>query len=414
MPKPVPKPTHKTATRLVTAGRGDHTKFGGLVNPPVYKGSTVLFKNLAELEEATARPFGRTFYGRMGTPTVFCFEEAVASLYNGGNAKAVAVSSGLAAIVIAISAFVNSPQNKTSNPKATPKNTAKNNPPKKDKILVADNVYAPTRKFCQSLAHLEKVYFDPTLPIDPLLCPRTALVFLESPGSLTMEVQDTKAITAACAAQGIPTVMDNTWATALYFDPFASGVDVVVEAATKYITGHADAMLGVIVCRSKHYKLLKTTATIFGNSAGTDECYLGQRGLRTMHLRLACHQQNAIVLAKWLAKNPMVKRVLHPTFKDCPGHRHFKSDFCGSSGLFSVELVERPKRAWAKMLNQLKLFGLGYSWGGYESLMLPAEPVRGAMPDAPKKVLRIHAGLEDPADLLADLEAALTRYKKAA
>ena len=389
------KNDYRLATKIITAGRS-RKQFGGLVNPPLYRGSTVLFGSLRELEEAARRPFGRTFYGRMGTPTTFTFERAVEVLYRDGyekELKAIAASSGLAAVVLAISTFAESGR----------------------RILVADNVYAPTRRFCDDLQRrfgCEVVYYDPAAAIEPLITANTDIIFLESPGSLTMEVQDVPRLTTIARRHKILTIMDNTWATALYFNPFAHGVDLVVEAATKYLAGHADAMLGVIVCQKSAFKRLKTAVVASGNSPGPDECYLGQRGLRTLHLRLPKHQANGLHLAKWLKKQKEVLRVYHPSLGDCVGHKYFKRDFCGSSGVFSILLRERGKVALGRMLDKLRLFGLGYSWGGYESLILPAEPHRTTSKPLPTgRLVRVHAGLEDAADLQEDLAAALDRYK---
>lgn len=359
-----------------------------------------MFDGLDELEEATRHPFGRTFYGRMGTPTIFTFEHAVEALYNDNSApnttvKAIATSSGLAAVTLALSTFAK---------------TGK-------RILVADNVYAPTRRFCDDLAAkfgYEVAYYDPTEPIEPLLTPNTDIIFLESPGSLTMEVQDVPMVTALARRRKILTIMDNTWATALYFNPFAHGVDLVVEAATKYLVGHADAMLGVIICPKRMFKRLKTAVVAAGNSPGPEECYLGQRGLRTLHLRLPRHRDNALDLARWLKKQADVLRVYHPALGDCPGHKYFKRDFCGSGGLFSVLLRQRGRAALVRMVDEMKLFGLGYSWGGYESLILPSSAHQQrtvAKPLPEGQLVRLHAGLEDVTDLREDLAAGLERYK---
>lgn len=388
---------YRLATRIITAGRLDRKQFGGMVNPPLYKGSTVLFETLEELEEATRRPFGRTFYGRMGTPTIFTFERAVEALYlpdSKVKIRAVAVGSGLAAITLAVSALAKVGK----------------------RILVADNVYAPTRRFCDSMGKrfgCKICYYAPDSDPESILGDDVALLFMESPGSLTMEVEDVPRLAAAARRRRIPTVIDNTWATALHFNPFAHGVDMVVESATKYLVGHADAMLGVIVCPSSMYKRLKTAAVTSGSAPGPDECYLAQRGIRTLHLRLPRHQENGLYLAKWLKRQKEVLKVYHPMLADCPGHKYFKRDFCGANGLFSILLKPRGKAALRRMMNGMGLFGLGYSWGGYESLILPFEPHRTASPFTKEgQPVRIHAGLEDPEDLRQDLAEGLARYAK--
>lgn len=385
-------------TILSHAGRnpqGNH----GIVNPPVYHCSTVLFPTVAELEASDRNPFEGVHYGRMGTPTSYAFEEAVAELE--GAHKAVSVGSGLSAIATALLAFTKAG----------------------DHVLIADSVYGPTRRFANdTLAPygVEVEFYDPTIGagIAPLLRSNTSVVFLESPGSLTFEVQDVPAIAAAARAAGATVIIDNTWATPLLFQPLRHGVDVSIHSATKYIVGHADAMLGVISCADEqHWLAVKKAATRTGACAGPDDLYLGLRGLRTLSVRLKQHEASALALAHWLAKRPEVARVLHPALPDCPGHALWKRDIGASSGLFSVVMkTPVPKVALAAMLDHMELFGMGYSWGGFESLILPVRP--GAIRTATRwnetgTVLRLHAGLEAADDLITDLDRAFARLNDA-
>lgn len=381
-------------TRLVHSGRHPE-EHAGAVNPPVYHVSTVLFPSVAALDAAVRdRLEPKLYYGRYGTPTSFALEEAIAALE--GGSKCVATSSGLAAICATLCAFLKAG----------------------DHLLMVDSVYAPTRKFCDGVLRnfgVETTYYDPSLgsAIKDLMRPNTRVVFVESPGSLTFEVQDVPAIAAAAHAGGALVVMDNTWGTPLFFKPFAHGVDVSVQAATKYVVGHADAMLGTVTVASEaHWQAVKNTVLAFGYSAGAQECYLGLRGLRTLSVRLERHQSNGLALAEWLAGRPEVARVLHPALPGDPGHALWKRDFLGACGLFGVELRPASAQAVASMLDGLELFGMGFSWGGYESLILPtgdsihrtAIRWRAAGP-----MLRLHVGLENVEDLKTDLAAGFAR-----
>ncbi len=379
-------------TRIVTSGLDPHGN-SGIINPPVYHVSTVLFPTVKDLKKAVGDPFNNTYYGRFGTPTTAAFEQAVAEIE--GGEKAIATSSGLAAIACALTAFLKSG----------------------DHLLVADTVYEPTRKFCDGILKgfgVETEYYDPLISdgIAGLMRDNTRVVFMESPGSLTFEVQDVPAIAAAAKVRGVVSMLDNTWGTPLFFRPFDHGVDIAIEAATKYIAGHADAMLGVTIMNEAHFKRLKTVTVALGNSAGPDDCYLGLRGLRTLAVRLARHQETALTLARWLAEQPQVARVLHPALPGDPGHELWKRDFTGSCGLFGVELHPVAGEKVTAMLDGFELFGMGFSWGGFESLILPMEPKysRSATTwEGKGPLLRIHAGLEDAGDLKADLEAGLER-----
>ncbi len=384
----------KPETILTHAGTApfDHH---GIVNPPVYHASTVLFPSVAALEAADAAPFDVINYGRIGTPTSQALEGAVAALE--GGFKAVTAASGLAAIATALSAFIQAG----------------------DHILVTDSAYGPTRRFCSEVLGRFGVavdYYDPLIGagITALIRPETRVIYLEAPGSLTFEVQDVPAIAAAARAAGVRVLMDNTWATPLYFRPFNHGVDVSIHAATKYIVGHSDAMLGLMVCSEAAYEPVKRAAVRFGTCAGPDDAYLGLRGLRTLAVRLKRHGEAAMALADWLAAQPEVDRVLYPALPDDPGHALWRRDFTGASGLFSVQLHPCPKQAVAALLDHLELFGLGYSWGGFESLALPVYPrkVRTATRwDHPGPLLRFHAGLEDIDDLIADLDRGFGRLR---
>jgi cysteine-S-conjugate beta-lyase len=388
----------KTDTLITTAGRNPEANFG-IVNPPVYHASTVLYPTLDALEAGQKhREPGRTYYGRSGTPTTFAFEDAVAAL--DGASRTLAVGSGVAAVTAAILAFVKSG----------------------DHILMVDNVYGPTRKFCDTLLGrfgVETTYYDPLIggKITALIRPNTRVVFLESPGSLTFEMQDVPAIAAAARQAGAVSIMDNTWATPMFFKPLAHGVDVAVQAATKYLGGHSDLMLGVISMQEAHYGRIRNSLNELGHHAAPDDCYLAQRGLRTLAVRLQRHQETGIALARWLQRQPEVVRVYHPALPDDPGHVLWRRDFTGASGLFSFELKPVPRQALAAMVDGMKLMGMGYSWGGYESLLLPSNPAPMRSATSWKDhgpLLRVHAGLEDPADLIADLEAGFERLHEAA
>jgi cystathionine beta-lyase len=386
------KRSRRRDTVLAHAGR-DPAANHGIVNPPVYHASTVVFPTVAKLEASQVAPLDHIHYGRYGTPTTMALEEAVARLEGGD--KAIALPSGLAAIACALQAFLKAG----------------------DHALIADSVYFPTRRLCNGLLAgwgVETTFYDPMVGarIADLIRPNTRVVFLESPGSLTFEVQDVPAIAKAARARGAVTVMDNTWSAGYYFQPFAHGVDVSIQAATKFIAGHSDAMLGVITVRDKLHERVKMTAVNLGVCAGVDECYLGLRGLRSLAARMPRHQESGLKLARWLKSRPEVARVLHPALPECPGHKYWKRDFTGAAGLFSVVLKPFSKKAVAAMLDGLELFAMGYSWGGYESLIIPIYPakVRSATRwTHPGPAIRIHAGLEDPDDLIADLAAGLKR-----
>ena len=385
----------KRDTVITTAGRRPENHQGA-VNPPVHHASTIVFPTLDSYEEAQANLFESVSYGRIGTPTSHAFEEAVTALH--GGLKTVSLPSGLSACVTALMAFLETG----------------------DHLLMCDSVYGPTRRRgCDNLlarAGVETTYYDPLIGagIAELIRPETKVVYMESPGSLTFEVQDVPAITAAARERGVVTMIDNTWASPVLCRPLELGADVVIESATKYISGHSDVMLGAVtVATDEHFRKLKWTAISLGAAAGPDDLYLGLRGLRTLSVRLERHQRNAHQVAVWLDGRAEVEAVLYPALASDPGYGLWQRDFDGASGLFGVLLrqgVERP--AFAAMIDGLELFGLGDSWGGYESLVLPTRP--GRMRTATDWAhqgpsFRLHVGLEDPDDLIADLELGLER-----
>ncbi len=364
----------RPATDLAHAGR-DPFAHHGFVNPPVYRGSTVLFKTVESFEKREQR----YVYGRRGTPTSEALEQAIACIE--GGARTWLAPSGAAAISTVLLSFLKAG----------------------DHILVTDSVYLPTRKMCDGVLKrfgVETTYYDPTIGagIAQLMRPNTTLVFTESPGSLTFEVQDIPAIAAVARERGALVVLDNTWGTPLYFKPFTHGVDISIQAATKYIVGHADAMLGSITVGESLAQRLVAEAGNLGICAGTEEMYLGLRGIRTMGVRLERHWQSGVEMARWLEQRAEVARVIHPALPSHPQHELWKRDFLGAAGLFAIVLKPCPKEALAAMLEGLELFGMGASWGGFESLVLPfnAAPARSATSWQPQgPTVRFHIGLED-------------------
>jgi len=382
----------KQDTVIVTAGRDPEANFG-IVNPPVYHASTVLYPTL-EAVKARAQP---VTYGRRGTPTTFALQDAIAELE--GGYKTALTSSGLSAVTTALLAFLKSG----------------------DHLLMVDSVYQPSRHFCDTVLArygVDVEYYDPLIGggIERLIRPETKVIFTESPGSVTFEVQDIPAIAEAAHRSGITVMLDNTWASPLYFKPFEHGVDVSIQAVTKYLCGHSDVMMGSITTTEAAWKELLDTHGAIGQCVAPDDVYLVLRGIRTLSTRLERHMKSGIALAQWLAKRPEVKRVLHPALPDDPGHEIWKRDFTGACGLFSVELKPCPEKALAAFLDGLELFGMGYSWGGFESLVIPQYPkkMRTATDwSAEGQILRFHAGLEDIGDLVADIEAGFARLHAA-
>jgi cystathionine beta-lyase len=382
----------RPATKLVHGGRRKEWR-GRLVNPPVERASTILFDQAAELDSSRAR-LGAYRYGLQGTATQWALSEALTQLEPGA-AGTVLYSSGLAAITTPLLALL-SPG---------------------DELLAPDNVYGPTRHFCRTFLDRYGVatrYYDPLVGtrIGELIGETTRAILLESPGSLTMEVQDVPAICEVARTRGVATVLDNTWATPLLFQALAAGVDVTVLAATKYVGGHADVMLGAATATEEYYERVQHLSWDLGHSVSPDDAWLGSRGLRTMGVRLKQHEAGALKVADWLKGQDQVGRVLHPAFPDCPGHETWKRDFSGSSGLFSFELKGASREQRNAFVDQLQLFGIGYSWGGYESLAMPVDPQRTVTKPPAENLIRLHIGLEDPDDLIADLARASGRLSR--
>jgi cysteine-S-conjugate beta-lyase len=386
----------KKDTILAHSGR-DEARFEGMVNPPVYRASTILFPTVAAYEGSRGERFTKLRYGRLGTPTTFMLQEAMAELE--GGYRAMVLPSGMAAIAAAITAFVAAG----------------------DHVLMVDTAYTPARNFCDGAlkrAGVETSYYDPRVGsgIAALIRPNTRLVYCESPGSLTFEVQDIPAIAQAAHARGLPVLADNTWATPYFFRAFEHGVDVSIHAATKYIVGHSDVMLGIIVANEEHWLKVRTTVADYGYAASPDDCYLALRGFRTLGVRLKQHFASTLALAAWLERRPEVRRVLCPALASSPDHALWRRDFAGASGLFGVELHAAPKAAVDALIDALALFGIGSSWGGFESLATPTHPEksRTAVPfEGAGPMLRLHVGLEDPDDLIADLAQGFERFHAA-
>jgi cysteine-S-conjugate beta-lyase len=387
-------PALKPATRLVVGGR-DPAANHGFVNPPVHHVSTVLYPTA---EDFLARR-ARYLYGRRGTPTSEALEDALRALEGPECAGVALLPSGLAAISTALLAVLNAG----------------------DHLLVTDSVYQPTRKFCDGVLRrygVATTYYDPLIGggIDALIQPNTRAVFVEAPGSLSFEIQDIPAIAAAAHAKGAVVLMDNTWATPLYFRAFDKGVDLSIQAATKYIGGHSDVMLGTVSANAATWARLADTVHALGLCVGPDDVYLGLRGLRTMGVRLAQHHQAGLKVARWLGERPEIACVLHPALDSCPGHSLWRRDFLGASGLFSVVFKPVAQTAVNAFLDELRLFGIGASWGGFESLAIPFDcaPIRTATKWAPGgPTVRIHIGLEDIDDLIDDLERGFAAFAAA-
>lgn len=384
-------------TSLVHGGRRREWR-GRLVNPPVNRASTILFDSVGEMR-STAPEFGKLYYGLHGTPTQWALAEALTELEPGA-AGTMLYSSGLAAVTAALLSVLSAG----------------------DELLMTDSVYGPTRRFCDGFLKRYGVatrYYDPTIGggIAALIGERTKAVFLESPGSLTMEVQDVPAICAAAKARGVATLLDNTWATPLFFPALAAGVDLSILAGTKYVGGHADVLLGAVTANADWYARLERTSWDLGHAVGPDDAWLCSRGLRTLGVRLRQHEASALKVARWLKAQPQVAAVLHPALPDCPGHEYWQRDFEGASGLFSFVLRGGGDEERTRFIEALELFGIGYSWGGYESLVVPADPERIRTVtkwQAEGPLVRLHVGLEDADDLIEDLAAGLARHGAAA
>jgi cystathionine beta-lyase len=386
----------KKDTLLAQVGR-DPARYQGMVNTPVFRTSTVIFPDLASYEARGGDDYKKMRYGLYGTPTTFAFEEAVAKM-EGGYA-AVALPSGLAAITAALCALL-----KTG-----------------DHLLVTDSAYVPTRVFCNNRLNafgVETEYYDPLIGagIERLMRPNTKAVFCETPGSLTFEMQDIPAIAAVAHARGIAVLADNTWGTPYYFRSFERGVDVSIQAATKYISGHSDVMMGLIVTNERYWLPVRKAVAEYGYGVSPEDCYLALRGFRTIGVRMKQQMQSALKVARWLQKRSDVKRVIYPALEDDPGHQIWKRDFDGAASLFSFVLIPVGDQALECFVNALQLFGIGSSWGGFESLVQVAHIAHyrtATKWDPGGPTVRLHIGLEDPDDLIADLEQAFAAMKKA-
>lgn len=384
-------------TLLATLGCNpeDHL---GVVNTPVYRGSTILFPTLEAFEAAERGEHPHPTYGRYGTRTTTELEKSLATLEGADNA--IVLSSGMAAITVSLMTFLKAG----------------------DHLLMVDTSYAPSRRMCDyelKRFGVETTYYDPAIGagIAQLIRPNTRVVYVESPGSLTFEMQDVPAIAKVAHDKGLLVIGDNTWGTQLYYDGFAHGIDISIHSGTKYVAGHSDLVMGIITCKKQHYAQLLRTFRNIGASPGPDNSYLAHRGLRTMAVRLKQHYHSALEVAKWLRGRPEVEEVLYPALPGAPGHELWLRDYTGACGLFAIALKEDvPQKALAAMLDGLEHFGMGYSWGGYESLIIPVhlKKIRTASQAHYKgTILRLHIGLEHPDDLIHDLELGFARLKAA-
>ncbi len=380
----------KPATRIVTGGR-DKQLTGPVVNAPVWRASTHLYDDVAALDAGKkSNEDGRFFYGRRGSPTQWSLSEALTAMEPGAHGTML-YPSGVAAIAGALLSVL------------TPG----------DVLLMTDNAYDPSRAFAEGFLKrfgIETRYFDPTTTdIASHFCDNTKAILLENPGSLTFEVQDVPAMAAEASKRGVVTLLDNTWATPFFYTALDKGVDMTILAATKYIVGHSDVMIGSVTTTEKYWGRLRQTAQQLGQVVSPDDAYLANRGLRTLAVRMKAHEASALKIAHWLDDRSEVETVLHPALPTHPGHEIWKRDFTGSAGLFSFVLKGSKAKAGA-FVDALELFGIGYSWGGFESLALPVHPesCRSAVPwDKERAVVRLQIGLEDVDDLIADIEAAL-------
>lgn len=385
----------KENTQLINGGRKKrYTQ--GVVNPVVQRASTVVFDSVAQMKTATQqRAEQALFYGRRGTTTHFALQDAITELEQG--AGCALYPSGAAAISNSILSFVKSG----------------------DHILMVDTVYEPTRDFCDTILRnmgIETTYYDPMIgdEITSLIQTNTVLLFLEAPGSITMEVQDVPKLTKIAKQRDLLVMIDNTYGNGLQFKPLTLGVDISIQAATKYIVGHSDVMMGVAVANEQHWPQLREHSYLMGQCTSPDDAYTALRGLRTMSVRLAQHQHSALELAHWLSEHPLVDHVRHPELPSCPGHEVFKRDFNGSNGLFSFVLKAGNQAAITALLDGMQHFKMGYSWGGYESLITVTSSfkrIRRVCDYAFNgPLVRLHVGLEDVADLKKDIEDGLARY----
>jgi cystathionine beta-lyase len=396
----------KSETRILQSGKNIEEQ-KGMVNPPTSRTSTILYPTLESYRQAEkGTPYYKSgyntptvdiSYGISGTPTTYALQNAVASLE--GQEHALITPSGLSSITLVLCALLKHG----------------------DHVLISDSVYGPTRRFCHrelSRYGIQVTYYDPLIggDIETLITDRTKLIFTESPGSLTFEVQDIPAITASAKKHHIPTVIDNSWATPLFFNPFDYGIDISIQAGTKYMGGHSDLLFGTVTCTEALAPRIYEAYKNYGLHVSPDDCSLALRGIRTLSVRLKQHEKNALEVAKWLEKHSLVENVLHPALPSCPGHEHWKRDFKGSSGLFSFIMKDSySEEALGKFIDPMQIFGIGASWGGYESLVLPFDPriARSATKWKHQgSAIRLHIGLENVDDILSDLEDAMKRLEK--
>lgn len=384
-------------TKIINAGR-DAKWTRGVVNPPVERASTVVFDSVKQMKHATAKRGEQVlFYGRRGTSTSFAFQDAMVAIE--GGAGCALYPSGTAAITNAILSFV-----KTG-----------------DHILMVDTAYEPTRDFCDKILKnigVETTYYDPLIGknIESLIEENTTVIFLESPGSITMEVQDVPGIAEVAHRHNCIVMLDNTWGAGVNFQPFDFGVDISIQAATKYIVGHSDVMLGTATATEKYWEQLRENSYLMGQCTSPDDLYLAMRGIRTLGVRLKQHQTSALKVANWLAGREEVDVILHPAFESCPGHEYFERDFSGSNGLFSFVLNRGDQTALNELLDGMHHFKMGYSWGGFESLILGNTNVgriRSVTTWEHKfPLIRLHIGLEDVDDLIEDLSQGFERLNQ--
>lgn len=388
---------HKN-TKLIAAGRAK--KYTGYaVNPPLVRASTIVFDTFSELKQATLQRGNRVpFYGRRGTDTHFALQDAICELE--GGAGCALYPCGAAAVSGALLAFLQTG----------------------DHLLMVDSVYEPTRAFCDKLLMgfgIETTYYDPQIGADiaGLIKANTKVIFLESPGSLSFEMQDIPAICSVAQQHSIVTILDNTWASPILCQPFALGVDISIQAATKYIVGHSDIMLGTASANAKHWPQLREHSYLMGYCASADDAYTALRGLRTLAVRLKQHEQSALTVANWLQQRPEVETVLHPALPSHPGHAIFQRDFSGSNGLFSFVLTQGSQQQVEAFIEGMAHFKMGFSWGGYESLItatMQLQKLRTASSwPYSGPLIRLHIGLEHVDDLLADLTTAFQRFNQA-
>jgi cystathionine beta-lyase len=388
----------KKETKIVSLGR-DKKWSKGVVNPPVFRASTMLFETMEELRFASKnKTNGEMFYGRRGGPTHFAFQAAIADL-EGGVGTAL-YPSGSAAISGSLLSFLKAG----------------------DHLLMVDSAYEPTRALCDGLLAgfgIETTYYNPLIGagIKDLIQENTKVLFLESPGSITMEIQDVPTLSQIAHDNNVIVMLDNTWASPINSRPFDMGVDISIQAATKYIVGHSDVMMGTATSNEKHWDQLRENSYLMGQCTSPDDVYLASRGLRTLGVRMNQHQKNALKVANWLASRPEVDHLRHPAFGTCPGHEFFKRDFSASNGLFSFVLKEGNLKSVTALVENMHHFKMGFSWGGYESLILGVfgiDKIRTATTwDSKKPLIRLHIGLENVDDLIADLDAGFERFNAA-